>query len=134
MAIDLSKAITVNGETFEPHELSQTKLLVHGVQPTDYEEYTYVGILAQHRNVKSTQSGLKAGGNAQAEYRYQELSHLQKFHQFRYPYLADVVTAKTTDKRGNIVDLVLYVDFTNIQEMQLVPSTAKNSVTTSKVN
>lgn len=127
MAFDLTKPVTVNGETFQPHELSQTKLLVHGVQPTDYEDYTYVGILAQHRNIKSTQSGLKAGGNAQAEYRYHNLDDLVKFHEYKYPYILDVVTAKTTDKKGKIVDAVLFVDFSNVQEMELKPIVKKSA-------
>lgn len=127
MAFDLTKSVTVNGETFQPHDLSQTKLLVHGVQPTDYEDYTYVGILAQHRNIKSTQSGLRSGGSAQAEYRYHNLDDLNKFHEHKYPYVLDAVTAKTTDKKGKIVDVVLFVDFANVQEMELKPVSKKSA-------
>lgn len=133
MSIDLTKPITVNGETYEPQDLGRATLLVHGVQPTDYEDYTYVAILAQHKNVKATQSGLKSGGNAQAEYRYHELADLPRFHEHKYPYLAEVVTAKTTDKKNNIVDVVLYVDFANIQEQMLVPRSQNKSASTAPV-
>lgn len=121
MAFDLTKAITVNGETFQPHELSQTTLLVHGVQPTEFEKYVYVNILAQHRNVKVAGDGKRSYGNAQAEYRYNNLEDLPKFGEVQYPAYFKVVTAKTADKKGNIVDVVLYVDFADVTSLSLVP-------------
>ena len=122
---DITKPVTVNGETFEPHEMSQGVLIVDGAQPTDYEEYNYITVLTKFRNIKTTQTGLRSGGYAPASYRYAELSDLDKFHQHKYPYTVPVVTAKTSDKNGEVVDILLYVDFANAQEQMLVPRNQK---------
>lgn len=120
MAFDLSKPIEVNGTIYEPVEFTPTKLFIHGVEPTDFESYTYCNMLAQHRNVKQTSSGHKAGGNAQANYLYHVLDDLNKFHEHKYPYYINVMTVKTSDKKGKIVDMVVQVDFDSVEEIELV--------------
>ena len=71
MNFDLTKPITVNGETFDPTDFYQRKLSVIGVQPTNYESYVFVDVLALHKNTKTTQTGDKAGGSAQAPAHWQ---------------------------------------------------------------
>ena len=121
MNFDLTKPITINGETFEPSDFYQRKLLVNGVQPTNYENYVFLDILANHKNTKTTQTGDKAGGTAQTTYRYQDLSDLPKFNEHAYPYYLDVVMTDTVDKKGNSIPVILFADFANVQEMELVP-------------
>ena len=121
MNFDLTKPITVNGETFDPTDFYQRKLSVIGVQPTNYESYVFVDVLALHKNTKTTQTGDKAGGSAQATYRYNDLADLPKFNEHQYPYMLDVVMTDIVDKKGNTVPLILFADFANVQELELVP-------------
>ena len=121
MNFDLTKPITVNGETFDPTDFYQRKLSVIGVQPTNYESYVFVDVLALHKNTKTTQTGDKAGGSAQATYRYNDLADLPKFNEHQYPYMLDVVMTDIVDKKGNTVPLILFAYFANVQELELVP-------------
>ena len=110
MNFDLTKPITVNGETFDPTDFYQRKLSVIGVQPTNYESYVFVDVLALHKNTKTTQTGDKAGGSAQATYRYNDLADLPKFNEHQFPYMLDVVMTDIVDKKGNTVPLILFAD------------------------
>lgn len=121
MNFDLTKPITVNGETFDPSDFYQRKLLIIGVQPTNYESYVFVDVLVLHKNTKTTQTGEKAGGFAQAIYRYNDLSDLNRFNESQYFYYLDVVMTDIVDKKGNTVPLILFADFANVQELELVP-------------
>ena len=121
MNFDLTKPITVNGETFDPTDFYQRKLSVIGVQPTNYESYVFIDVLALQKNTKTTQTGDKAGGSAQATYRYNDLADLPKFNEHQYPYMLDVVMTDIVDKKGNTVPLILFADFANVQELELVP-------------
>lgn len=119
--LDLTQPITVNGTTYDPSDVYQRKLHVIGVQPTNYESYVFIDVLALHKNTKTTQNGEKAGGTAQAIYRYQEINDIHKFNEHQYPYYLDVVMTDIVDKKGDTVQVILDADFANIQEMQLVP-------------
>ncbi|MFW2177489.1 MULTISPECIES: hypothetical protein [unclassified Moraxella] len=120
MAFDISKPITVNNITYEPQDLTQGTLLVHGVEPTDFEQWTYCNLLAQHKNAKQSDN-YHAVGTAQGSYLYSELSDMVRFYEHQYPCYVPVVTTKIADKKGRMRDLVLHVDFDNIRELQLVP-------------
>ena len=130
MNFDLTKPITVNGETFDPTDFYQRKLSVIGVQPTNYESYVFVDVLALHKNTKTTQTGDKAGGSAQATYRYNDLADLPKFNEHQYPYILDVVMTDIVDKKGSTVPLILFADFANVQELELVPRKKQASTAT----
>ena len=71
---------------------------------------------ALHKNTKTTQTGDRAGGSAQATYRYNDLADLPKFNEHQYPYMLDVVMTDIVDKKGNTVPLILFADFANVQE------------------
>ena len=121
---DMTKNTTVNGFEFEPTDYRQGLILVHGVEPTEFEKYLYCNILAQHKNVKETDR-FRAGGNAQGNYLYSPLEDIEKFHQHKYPYYLPVVTVKVADKKGDLKDLIVHADFDSIQELQLVPRNQK---------
>lgn len=113
---DPTRPVIVDGIEYQPDEIYQRNIMVYGVQPTDYEDYQYVHILALHPNRKAG-----AGGQAQSLYRYDNLNDLNKFHEHKYPYLlpCDMVTA--SDKKGNQIQVILFAHFEQIKEMILVP-------------
>lgn len=119
-SLDPNKPIVIDGVEYHPDEVYNRSLLVFGVEPTDYEDYRYVNIIAMHTNRKPD-----AGGQAQAQYRYNNLEDLAKFHQHQYPYylLTKMVTA--TDRKGNQIQVVIFADFANAKEMQIVERTRK---------
>jgi hypothetical protein len=121
MKLDLTQPITVNGQTYDPSDVYQRKLFVHGVQPTNYESYVFIDVLASHKNTKTTQNGEQAGGTAQAIYRYQDINDIHKFNEHQYPFYLDVVMTDIVDKKGDTIQVILDADFNSIQEMQFVP-------------
>ena len=112
---DLNKPIVVDGVTYEPDEFYKRTLLVHGAEPTNYEEYQYINVLVNHKNRND-----KAGGMAQAEYRYINLDDLKKFHSYQYPYMLDVAMITARDRKGRQVQVIIWADFDNVKEMELV--------------
>lgn len=123
MAFDMTQNTTHNGVEFEPQDYQQSLLLVHGVEPTEFEKYLYCNVLVQHKNVKETES-YHAGGNAQGSYLYAPLEDIVKFHEKKYPYYLPVVTVKIANKKGEMKDMIIHADFDKIQELQLVPRNA----------
>lgn len=113
---NFNQPIVIDGVTYHPDELYTRKLLVHGAEPTDFEEYRYINVLVNHPNRKS-----QAGGVAQAEYRYNNLDDLKKFHEHEYPYYLNVHMVTASDRKGNQVQVIVFADFANAQEMELVP-------------
>lgn len=109
---DPNKPIIIDGVKYSADEVYQRKLMVHGAQPTDYEDYKYVNVLVLHPNRKTG-----AGGHAQAEYRYDNLADLDKFHQHEYPYLLPCHMVTASDRKGNQVQIILFADFANAVEM-----------------
>ena len=114
--------ITVNGQTLQIDELTQRTILVKGAQPTDYEQWQFIDVLVDLRNKKAD-----AGGTAQAIYRYGDHMDMHKFNQHQYPYKLNVLMADTVDKKGDVVQEIVYADFANATEMQLVPRTNPQS-------
>lgn len=121
----MADSVTIDGVTYEPDEMYTRRLTVHGVQPTDFEEYRYLNVLVLHTN-----RATGAGGQAQAEYRYNELSHLDKFHKHAYPYNIDVTMITASDKKGRQVQVIVKADFDNVVELELAPKRAKTATTT----
>lgn len=120
--LDLTKPVTINGVTYEPEDIFSRRLLVNAVDPTDFEQYQHINILALHK-LKSKDSG----GLGQTIYKYSDLSDLKKFHEHEYPYYVDVAMTTVADKRGNMTPVVLYVDFSSVQELELVPRKNKSA-------
>lgn len=112
---NLNKPIVINGVTYEPEEVYKRTLLVHGAEPTDFEDYRYVNVLVNHKNRNEL-----AGGMAQAEYRYNELADLDKFHEHQYPYYLEVGMITASDRKGRQIQVIVYADFANAKEMELV--------------
>lgn len=112
---DSNKSIVVDGVTYEPEEFYKRTLLVHGAEPTNYEEYQYINVLVNHKNRND-----KAGGMAQAEYRYINLDDLKKFHAHQYPYMMDVLMITASDRKGRQIQVIISADFDNVKEMELV--------------
>lgn len=112
--------ITVNGVTYDADEVYERTLLVHGAQPTNYEQYDYVNVLVNHKNRKEA-NGLKSGGQAQAQYRFGTSADIHKFNDHEYPYYLNTKMTTTSDKNGNPIQVILWADFANAQEMELVP-------------
>lgn len=112
---DITKPIVINGVTYEPEEVYKRTLLVHGAEPTDFEDYRYINVLVNHKNRNE-----QAGGMAQAEYRYNELADLEKFHQHHYPYYLEVGMITASDRKGRQIQVIVFADFANAKEMELV--------------
>tara|TARA_B100000530_G_C15690201_1_gene381725 strand:- start:211 stop:615 length:405 start_codon:yes stop_codon:yes gene_type:complete len=112
----MSDTIEVNGIKYDADEITQRTLVIKGMQPTDFESYQFLEVLAELRNKKPN-----AGGRAQAGYRYAELSDHTKFNEHQYPYKADVKMITTVDKKGEQVQEIIWVDFANIQELVTIP-------------
>lgn len=112
----MNDSIVLNGVTYDVDELTERTLIVYGAQPTNYEQWQFIDVLVQLRNKKAD-----AGGTAQAIYRYAQLADLNKFHEHQYPYKVNVKMAATVDKKGNEVNEIVWADFANAQEMQLLP-------------
>jgi len=108
----MSDTIEVNGIKYDADEITERTLVIKGQQPTDYEGWEYVEVLAELRNKKTN-----AGGRAQASYRYADLKDYAKFNEHEYPYKANVKMVSTVDKKGNKVDEIIWVDFPNIEEL-----------------
>lgn len=104
--------IVLNGITYDADEVTERTLVIKGQQPTDYEGWEYIEVLAELRNKKTN-----AGGRAQAGYRYSELSDYPKFNEHQYPYKANVKMISTVDKKGNQLQEIVWVDFANIEEL-----------------
>lgn len=119
-SLDPNKPIVIDGVEYHPDEVYSRNLLVFGVEPTDYEDYRYVNIIAMHTNRKPD-----AGGQAQAQYRYNNLEDLAKFHQHQYPYYLSTKMVTATDRKGNQIQVVIFADFANAKEMQIVERTRK---------
>lgn len=107
--------IVLNGVTYEFDEVTERSLIIKGQQPTDFEDYKFIEVLAELRNKKPN-----AGGRAQAAYRYSDLSDHIKFNEHQYPYKANVKMVSTVDKKGNQVNEIVWVDFANIEELVTV--------------
>ena len=104
--------IVLNGVTYDADEVTERTLVIKGQQPTDYEGWEYIEVLAELRNKKTN-----AGGRAQAGYRYAELKDYDKFNEHQYPYKANVKMISTVDKKGNQLNEIVWVDFANIEEL-----------------
>lgn len=104
--------IKLNGVTYDADEVTSRTLTVKGMQPTDYEGWEYIEVLAELRNKKTN-----AGGRAQAGYRYADLKDYVKFNEHEYPYKVDVKMVSTVDKKGNKVDEIVHVDFASVEEL-----------------
>lgn len=120
------KPIVIDGVEYHPDEVYERSLLVFGVEPTDYEEYKYVNIIAMHTNRKPD-----AGGQAQAQYRYNNLDELKKFHEHQYPYYLKTKMVTATDRKGNQIQVVIFADLANAKEMEIVPRERKPKVASS---
>lgn len=112
----MSDTIVLNGVTYDAEEVTERTLLIHGQQPTDHEGWQFIEVLAQLRNKKTN-----AGGRAQAGYRYAELKDHPNFNEHQYPYKADVKIVSTSDKKGNQVNEIVWVDFASIEEQVIIP-------------
>lgn len=110
--------IIVDGQTIPADELTKRTLIVHGAQPTDYEQWQFIDVLVQLRNKKPD-----AGGTAQALFRYADHMDMHKFNAHQYPYKLDVLMADTVDKKGDVVQQIVYADFANVREQMIVPRT-----------
>lgn len=107
--------IVLNGVTYNVDEVTDRTLVIKGQQPTDHEGWQFIEVLAELRNKKTN-----AGGVAQAGYRYSELKDHPQFNEHQYPYKANVKIVSTSDKKGNIVQEIVWVDFANIEELVTV--------------
>lgn len=116
--------ITVDGVTYGVEELFERRLLVNGVQPTDYDQWKFLDVLVSHKNRKAD-----AMGTAQAIYRHSDLTALNKWHEYEYPYYIDVVMTTIVDKKGNQIQQILVPDFDSVKEMELVPRKLSNVAT-----
>lgn len=123
----MADSININGVTYDADEMYTRTLTIHGVQPTDFEDYRYLNVLVLHKN-----RATGAGGQAQAEYRYNELSDLDKFHKHAYPYSLDVTMITASDKKGRQVQVIVKADFDNVTELELTPKKAKTAPTTQR--
>lgn len=112
--------ITVNGITYDADEVYERTITVHGAQPTNFESYDYVNVLVNHKNRKEA-NGLKSGGVAQAEYRFGTSADIHSFNEHQYPFQLNTKMTTTSDKKGNSIQVILWADFANAQEMELVP-------------
>lgn len=112
--------IIIDGVTYHADEIYTRSLLVHGAEPTNYEDYQYINVLVNHVNRNA-----KAGGMAQAEYRYNVLEDLKKFHEHEYPYYLDVKMVTASDRKGRQIQVIVHADFANAKEMELVPKERK---------
>lgn len=107
--------IELNGITYDVDELTERTLVVYGAQPTDYEKWKFIDVIVQLRNKKTD-----AGGYAQTIYRYADLADIHKFHEHQYPYKLKVKMASTVDKKGNELNEIVWADFANATELELV--------------
>ncbi|MGP5437731.1 hypothetical protein [Psychrobacter alimentarius] len=112
--------ITLNGVTYDADEIYERTILVHGAQPTNFESYDYVNVLVNHKNRKEA-NGLKSGGVAQSEYRFGTSADIHSFNEHEYPFQLDTKMTTTSDKKGNSIQVILWADFANAREMELVP-------------
>ncbi len=108
--------IVLNGVTYDADEVTERTLVIKGQQPTDYESYQFIEVLAELRNKKPN-----AGGRAQAGYRYADLSDHTKFNEHQYPYKVTVKMISTVDKKGEQVQEIVWVDFANVEELVTIP-------------
>lgn len=123
----MQQPIVINGVTYEPDEIYTRTLKVHGVEPTDFEDYQYLNVLVNHRNRNAN-----AGGEAQAEYRYHHLEHLQNWHAHQYPYIIKVDMITASDKKGRQIQVIVKADFDNVQELEFVPRKKTSAITPTK--
>lgn len=114
------QSIVIDGVTYDADETYKRTLTVHGAEPTDFEDWRYINVLVNHKNRKPN-----AGGSAQAEYRYNDLNDLGKFHARQYPYTLDVTMITASDRKGRQVQVIISADFDNAQELELVPLNKK---------
>ena len=112
----MSDTIVLNGVTYDVDEVTERTLVIKGQQPTDFEDYKFIEVLAELRNKKPN-----AGGRAQAGYRYAQLSDFNKFNEHQYPYRANVKIVSTVDKKGEQVQEIVWVDFANVEELVTIP-------------
>lgn len=112
----MSDTIVLNGITYDADEVTERVLVIKGQQPTDYESYQFIEVLAELRNKKPN-----SGGRAQAGYRYSDLNDHTKFNEHQYPYKATVKMISTVDKKGEKVDEIVWVDFANVEELVTIP-------------
>lgn len=117
--------VVINGVSYPVDEIYTRTLLVHGAQPTDFEDYQYINVLVNHTNKNKD-----AGGLAQAEYRYSNLEDLHKFHDHRYPYYLECKMVTASDRRGNQMQVIVSANFDNVKEMEIVERKKSVSATT----
>ena len=121
----MSDKIILNGTTYEADELTQRTLVVYGIQASNFEKWQFIDVIVQLRNKKPD-----AGGTAQAIYRYSDLADLNKFHEHQYPYKLNVKMASTVDKKGNEINEIVWADFANAVELELVDRKVPNKPST----
>ncbi len=123
----MSDTIVLNGITYDVDEVTERTLIIKGQQPTDYESYQFIEVLAELRNKKPN-----SGGRAQAGYRYADLSDYNKFNEHQYPYKTTVKMISTVDKKGEKVDEIVWVDFANVEELVTIPRKEYERLTAQK--
>lgn len=122
--MSIENEIVINGVTYDVDEVYQRRLLVDGAEPTNYEQWTYINVAVKTRTRKAD-----AAGNFQSLYRYDDLADLPKFHESQYPYYLDVKMVTVTNKKGEDVQQILWADFANTVEMELVPRSKATKAT-----
>lgn len=106
-------SVVVDGVTYDADEVYMRTLHVTGTQPTDFEQWDRVNVLAQQKLGKQN-----SGGKGQAPYHYGEAKDITKFHEHEYPYFIDVKMVSTTDKNNRPVQLIIWADFANVREIE----------------
>lgn len=121
--------VDFNGTTYDDFDIYKRKLLVQGVQPTDFtssegQVYDYVDIIVLEPNRKDG-----AIGKGSANYRYGTAEHINEFADLKFPCVIDVDMTNGTDKKGNSIGIVLAINFESVVEMELVPRTTQTTNT-----
>lgn len=116
--------ITIDGKKYYADEIVIKSLLIVGTEPTDYEQYNHTNILVLHRNAKEI-NGVRAGGFAQANYKFGRASDVHKFHEIGYPMRVDAKVATTAVRKGETIDMVVDIDFDNAKKVNLVEQSSK---------
>lgn len=120
--------IEFNGVNYDEFDVYKRRMLVEGVQPTDFtnretgKNYNYLTVTVLETNRKDG-----ALGKGSANYRFGTSADIARFNEFEFPLLVEATMVNGTDKGGETLGMILDIDFATAQEMELTPKKQKSA-------
>lgn len=114
--------------TIDTDDVFEKTIRVEGGVPTDWttndgQKFDHVNVTVSEPYIKD-----KSFGRGTTNYRFGEAKDISKFLEHKPPFTVKAKMFTATDKNGKSVGIILDIDFSTVQEKELVDRQTKKSV------